>query len=104
MSTIEHDNDAGLAEFLAKLSWANTTEPTTVGCAVIGLTNFGERPAEITRLAEVLGRPVSEAEKLMRRWGAGPARGLRTASSPSTPSARKRLPDASSRSVGAGSG
>jgi alkylmercury lyase len=72
MSTIEHGNDAGRAEFLAKLDWANTTGPTTVGYAVIGLTNLGERPVEITRLAEVLGRPVSEAEELMRRWGGWP--------------------------------
>jgi hypothetical protein len=29
---------------------------------VIGLTNFGEHPVPSTRLAEVLGRPVAEAE------------------------------------------
>jgi hypothetical protein len=45
MTSIEHNNDASLADFLAKLDWANTTEPLTVGYAVIGLTNFGERPA-----------------------------------------------------------
>ena len=67
MSTIEHCNGTGLADFLAKLSWANTTEPLTFGYAVIGLTNFGERPVGITRLAEVLGMPVNEAEELMRR-------------------------------------
>ena len=72
MSTIEHGNDAGLADFLAKLDWANTTEPLTFGYAVIGLTNFGERPLEITRLAEVLHMPASEAEELMRRLGGWP--------------------------------
>jgi hypothetical protein len=37
--------------------------------AVVGLTNFGEHPVPSTRLAEVLGRPVSEAEALPRQWG-----------------------------------
>ena len=74
MSTIEHGNDAGLDDFLAK--W-DLTKPETVewvrgGMAVIGLTNFGERPLEITRLAEVLGMPVNEAEELMRRLGGWP--------------------------------
>jgi hypothetical protein len=69
MSTIEHGNDAGLADFLAKLGWANTTEPVTFGYAVIGLTNFGERPLEITRLAEVLDMPVNEAEARARKYG-----------------------------------
>jgi alkylmercury lyase len=72
MSTIEHGNDAGLAEFLAKLDWATTTEPVTFGWAVIGLTNFGERPVEITRLAEVLDMSADEAEELMRRLGGWP--------------------------------
>jgi hypothetical protein len=63
MTSIEHGNDAGLADFLAKLDWANTSEPVTFGWAVIGLTNFGERPLEITRLAEVLDMPASEAEE-----------------------------------------
>ncbi len=71
MSTIEHGNDAGLDDFLAK--W-DLTKPETVewvrgGMAVIGLTNFGEHPVQSTRLAEVLGRPVSKAEALARRWG-----------------------------------
>ncbi|HEX9526886.1 MAG TPA: organomercurial lyase [Streptosporangiaceae bacterium] len=44
------------------MDWASTTEPLTFGYAVIGLTNFGERPVRSVRLAEVLGRPVSEAE------------------------------------------
>jgi alkylmercury lyase len=69
MSTTEHGNDAGLAEFLAKLDWANTTEALTFGYAVIGLTNFGERPVEITRLAGVLDMPVKEAEVRARKYG-----------------------------------
>jgi Alkylmercury lyase len=72
MSTIEHGDDAGLADFLAKLDWASTSEPFTFGWAVIGLTNFGERPVEITRLAEVLDMPANEAEELMRRLGGWP--------------------------------
>jgi alkylmercury lyase len=36
---------------------------------VIGLTNFGERPIPSTRLAEILGRPVGEAEALARQRG-----------------------------------
>ncbi len=71
MTSIEHDNDASLAGFLAKLDWANTTEPLTVGYAVIGLTNFGEHPVPSTCLAEVLGWPVSEAEALARQGGFG---------------------------------
>jgi alkylmercury lyase len=72
MSTNGHGSDAGLAEFLAKLDWAITTEPLVFGFTVLGLTNFGERPLEITRLAAVLGMPVSEAEELMRRLGGWP--------------------------------
>lgn len=67
MTSIEHGNDASLAGFLAKLDWANTTGPLTVGYAVIGLTNFGERPVPSTRLAEVVGWPVSEVEALLRQ-------------------------------------
>src|SRR6266536_88271 len=75
MSTIEHGNDAGLDDFLAK--W-DLTKPETVewvrgGMAVIGLTNFGEHPVQSTRLAEVLGRPVSKAEALARNAGRGRA-------------------------------
>jgi len=33
------------------------------------LTNFGEHPVQSTRLAEVLGRSVGEAEALARQWG-----------------------------------
>lgn len=77
MSNVEHINDAGLADFTAGWRtafgiafeddhWAHWV---TVTYAVIGLTNFGEKPVPSTRLAEVLGRSVSEAEALARQWG-----------------------------------
>ena len=66
MTSIENDNNATLADFTAG---ANTPEWVTVTYAVIGLTNFGEKPVPSTRLAEVLGRPVAEAEALARQWG-----------------------------------
>ncbi len=70
MTSIEHDSDAGPADLLAgSCGWANTFERVTVTYAVVGLTNFGEHPVPSTRLAEVLGRPVSEAEALARQWG-----------------------------------
>jgi hypothetical protein len=69
MTKIEHDTDAGLAGFTAECGRSFTGERVTVGLAVIGLTNFGERPVPSTRLAEVLGRPVGEAEALARQWG-----------------------------------
>jgi len=65
MSTIEHGNDAGLADFLA--GWdksLHNAEHLPVMFAVMGLTNFGEKPVPSLRLAEVLGRPVTEAEAL----------------------------------------
>jgi hypothetical protein len=72
MTSIEHGNDAGLAGFLAGYR-AQAGDagpvPVTVTYAVIGLTNFGERPVPSARLAEVLGRPAGEAEALARRWG-----------------------------------
>ena len=72
MSTIKHDNDASPADF--QTGWCSgigAAEPSwiTVTYAVIGLTNFGERPVPSARLAEVLGRPETEAEALARRWG-----------------------------------
>lgn len=75
MTSIGHDNDAGLAGFLAGWSRINATEVdgqenwATVTYAVIGLTNFGEHPVPSTRLAEVLDKPVGEAEALARQWG-----------------------------------
>jgi hypothetical protein len=65
MTSTGHDNDAGLVGFLAKLDWANATEAVTAGYAVIGLTNFGERPVPSTRLARVLGWPVSKVEAIV---------------------------------------
>jgi hypothetical protein len=69
MTSIEHGNDAGLTGFTAKCGGSIAGERVTIGLAVIGLTNFGERPVPATRLAEVLGRPVGEAEALARQWG-----------------------------------
>lgn len=68
MTTSPQDTDAGLADFIA--NWRRITtddtddvaELTRSAFALIGLTNFGERPVPSTRLAEVLGLPVSEAE------------------------------------------
>jgi alkylmercury lyase len=63
MSTIGHDNDASLADFVA--GWdtrLQENEQLPVGVAVLVLTSFGERPVPSARLAKVLGRPVSEAE------------------------------------------
>ena len=104
MSNIEHD-DANLVGFLAGYR-AGAVDADPVPLMVtyaIGLTNFGERPVPSTRLAEVLGRPVSEAEALAQRW-AGPIRRWRTGLSPSAPSAQNQLPGVTSRSVTAGSG
>ena len=45
MSTIEHDNDASLADFLAR--WGQRlqeNEQLPVSMALLVLTNFGERP------------------------------------------------------------
>lgn len=74
MSNIEHDNDADLADFLAGWRTAFRTafedkHWVTITYAVIGLTNFGEKPVQSTRLAQVLGRSVSDAEALARQWG-----------------------------------
>src|SRR5262249_57338997 len=66
-NSIEHDNDASLGDFLGGHSRINTGEIEYMmpSFALIGLTNFGERPVSLTRLAEVLRRPVSEAEALV---------------------------------------
>ena len=69
-SDVEHNNDTDIAGFEAR--WRTALEDNdwiTVTYAVVGLTNFGERPIQSVRLAEVLGRPVSEAEALARQWG-----------------------------------
>src|SRR5262249_54710785 len=68
MSSVERNDD--LADFTA--GWRGALEDNewiTVTHAVIGLTNFGEKPAPSFRLAEVLARSVSEAEDLAQRWG-----------------------------------
>jgi hypothetical protein len=67
---VENKRDAGLDEFEA--AWRTALESNvwiTVTYAVIGLTNFGGRPVPSARLAEVLDRPVTEAETLARQWG-----------------------------------
>jgi len=69
-SNVEHNNDTGLADFMA--GWRKGFERIpwlAVTLAVIGLTNYGEKPVPSTRLAEILGRSVSEAEALARQWG-----------------------------------
>jgi alkylmercury lyase len=72
MTNTEHDNDASPADLTAGCCGIDPRDPderVTVTCAVVGLTNFGERPVPSTRLAKVLGRPVTEAEALARQWG-----------------------------------
>jgi alkylmercury lyase len=67
MSTTEHDSDVSLAGFVA--GWdarLRENEQLPVGVALLVLTNFGERPVPSARLAEVLGRPVSESEARAR--------------------------------------
>ena len=105
MSNIEHDNDAGLADFLAaygRIYTGDLAERLTAGCGLlIALTNFGERPIASTRLAEVLGRPVSEAEALAR-WG-GPITRVENGLITVNPERANQPPGVSSRSVIAGS-
>jgi alkylmercury lyase len=71
MNDLRHQSDESLAEFMA--GWRTTQEERvpwlTVTGAVVGLTNYGEKPVPSTRLAELLGRAVSEAEALAQRWG-----------------------------------
>ena len=76
VSTSEHDNDVSLAGFVAGHSRINTgeIELMTPAFAVIGLTNFGEWPVSLTRWAEVVSRPVSEAEALARQMSWPPTR------------------------------
>lgn len=67
---VEDTNNMGLADFEAR--WRNAlgdNDRITVTYAVIGLTNFGESPVQSVRLAEILDRPVTEAEALARHWG-----------------------------------
>jgi hypothetical protein len=70
MSNREHTQGTSLADFVAGWRTAlQDNEWITVTYAVIGLTNFGEKPVPSTRLSEVLGRSVNEAEALARQWG-----------------------------------
>jgi hypothetical protein len=72
MTNTGHDNDASPADLTAGCCGIDPSDPderVTVTCAVVGLTNFGERPVPSTRMAKVLGRPVAEAEALARQWG-----------------------------------
>ncbi len=64
MRDIEADRGTTLAGFLAGWDRQLHELVPTVGFAVMGLTNFGEHPVSSTRLAEVLGLPVSKAEAL----------------------------------------
>jgi hypothetical protein len=69
MTSTGHDTDAGLAGFMA--AWEAEIERqfrANHGWVVLGLTNFHDRPVTSTRLAEVLGMPVSEAEALARQY------------------------------------
>ncbi|HKF18864.1 MAG TPA: organomercurial lyase [Candidatus Dormibacteraeota bacterium] len=68
MSKLAHDNDASLADFMAGWKRHHQYSLMPEGFAVIALTNFGERPLPSARLAEILGRPVSEAETVARQW------------------------------------
>lgn len=67
MNKVGHDNDASLAFFLEGHGRINTgeIEYMTSSFALIGLTNFGERPVPLIHLAEVLRQPVSEAKALV---------------------------------------
>jgi alkylmercury lyase len=67
MNNIEQNTTADLADFLAGVR--TMIERGIVAFAVIGLTNFGEYPAQSTRLAEILGGDVREAEALAQQWG-----------------------------------
>ena len=58
---------ASLADFVAGWSKRLQDYVRPEGFAVIGLTNYGERPVPSARLAEVLGRPASEVETLARQ-------------------------------------
>jgi hypothetical protein len=68
MTSTGHDNDAGLAGFLA--AWEAEIDRQLLahhGWVVLGLTNFGERPVTTTRVAGVLGIPVSDADAVARQ-------------------------------------
>ena len=75
MSIIQRVNEASLGDFIAR--WRTITvddaaRQHTAAFVLIGLTNFGERPVSSTRLADVLGWPVIQAEALAARQWAWP--------------------------------
>lgn len=76
MSKFEHDGHAELTDFLAGYGMINTGEVEYLmqSFAVIGLTNFGERPVSLTRWEEVMGRPLSEAQALAQQLSWPPTR------------------------------
>jgi hypothetical protein len=111
MTSIDNETGASLAGFLA--GWdkrLRESQQLPVSVAVLVLTNFGDRPVASTRLAEILGLSVTEAEARAQGHCAtgapvedGPP-GSRTGSSPSsTPSTHNQLPGGCSRSVTTGS-
>lgn len=70
MTNIGQNNTADLADVLARWhTWIKRNKWINVTCAVAGLTNLGEHPVQSTRLAEILGKDVREAEALARQWG-----------------------------------
>jgi hypothetical protein len=102
-SNAGHDNDASLADFLAR--WSKNLQAYVLpeGFAVIGLTNYGESPVPSTRLAEVLGRSVSEAETLVARHRGWPGMRVENGLITVNPERVPLAPGGSSRSVTAGS-
>ena len=97
MRNIENVNASGTADFMA--GWNQLLQENellmTVGFAVIGLTNFGERPIPIANLAKVLGLSVSKAEKFAKPgwpgfFGTRVEKGLITVNSEGVPLAARR--------------
>ncbi len=97
MRIIENVNAPGTADFMA--GWNQLLQENellmTVGFAVIGLTNFGERPIPTARLAQVLGLSVSQAEKFAQPgwpgfFGTGVDNGLITVKPERLPLAARR--------------
>lgn len=73
MRIIENITASGTADFMA--GWSQLLQENellmTAGFAVIGLTNFGERPIPTAHLAQVLGLSVSQAEKFAEQGWPG---------------------------------
>ncbi|MGH7777718.1 MAG: organomercurial lyase [Candidatus Dormibacterales bacterium] len=108
MSSMELDSQASLGDFIANWRRITTDDTDEIarltrgGYALIGLTNFGERPVTSSRLAEVMGWPVSEAEALARQggWGTRIEDGLITVNPEGAPSAPRRYLQIGDRRVG----